>query len=88
MNILVSFLGSKTPSFDGRIKHCNPKKFNGRVPFYATHFITDDPRIKEIFEKEGVINYGEAQRQKEQEGQEQQQEEQVRSIFDIFPGHQ
>lgn len=82
MNILVSFLGSKTPSFDGRIKHFNPKKFNGRVPFYATHFITDDPRIEEIFEKEGVINYGKTQKEQEEE------QEQVKSIFDIFPGHQ
>ena len=72
MSILVSFMGKDTPEFDGRVKHMSKARWKGNVPFYATHFVTDDDNIRATFEKEGVIEYGKAQ-----EKQEWQEEEQV-----------
>ena len=67
MNILVSFMGKDTPEFDGRVKHMSKARWKGNVPFYATHFVTDDEDIRATFEKEGVIEYGKAQKEEQEE---------------------
>lgn len=69
MNILLSFMGRDTPEFDGRIKHMSRKKWNGNVPFYATHFVTDDPSVREELLNKGVIEYGKAQKEQQEEEQ-------------------
>lgn len=66
MNILISFLGKDTPEFEGRVKHMSKARWKGDVPFYATHFVTDDEDIRATFEKAGVIEYGVQKEEKEQ----------------------
>ena len=58
---LVSFIGNRTPSFEGEVQHINPKLFKGRVPALADYVIADDPEIVRVFEEKGVINYGDVQ---------------------------
>lgn len=57
-NNLVSFVDKEqTPGFDGNVHYKNPKWFYGEVPSWATHFITDDEKIAQIYESKGVKRY-------------------------------